>query len=119
MIKTMRMFADKIGVNGEDDLLIPLWGKINSIQISAHPIGGCPMGNDATDGVVNSKGELFKGTKGNGIYDGFYIVDSSIIPTPLEVNPSLTISALAFRIAEGILAKIISVSFSNGIQNRT
>ena len=105
MIKTMKMFADRIGANGEDGLVIPLWNDTNRIQISAHPLGGCPMGNDVTAGVVNSKGQgLFKGTKGNDTYDGLYVVDSSIIPSPLGVNPSLTISAaLAFRIAENIV----------------
>jgi cholesterol oxidase len=100
MIKTMRLFADRIGVNGEDGIVIPLWNDRNRIQISAHPLGGCPMGEDATAGVVNSKGQLFKGTNGNDTYDGFYVVDSSIIPSPLGVNPSLTVAALAFRIAE-------------------
>ena len=103
MIKTMKMFADKIGVNGKNGLVVPLWDDINRIQISAHPLGGCPMGSDATAGVVNSNGQLFKGTKGNDTYDGFYVVDSSIIPNPLGVNPSLTIAALAFRIAETIV----------------
>ena len=103
MIKTMKMFADRVGVNGADGLVIPLWNDTNRIQISAHPLGGCPMGEDATAGVVNSKGQLFKGTKGNDTYDGLYVVDSSIIPSPLGVNPSLTIAALGFRIAETIV----------------
>lgn len=30
--------------------------------------------------------------------DDFYVIDGSIIPTPISVNPSLTISALAFLI---------------------
>jgi len=39
-------------------------------------------------------------------YDEFYIVDGAIVPTSLGVNPSLTISALAFRIAKEIVQSI-------------
>ena len=101
MIKTMKMFAKEIGTKGEDSVVIPLWDTMNRIQVSAHPLGGCPMGSNSNDGVVNSTGQVFKGNNGS-VYDGLYVVDGSIIPTPLGVNPSLTISALAFRIAEKI-----------------
>ena len=48
--------------------------------------------------------EVFKGGNGNETYDGLYVVDGSIIPSPLGVNPSLTIAALSFRIALNIVA---------------
>jgi len=32
-------------------------------------------------------------------YDDLYVMDGSVIPSPIGVNPSLTISALAFRTA--------------------
>jgi cholesterol oxidase len=59
-------------------------------------------GKDASSGVVDSFGKVFKGTSGELKYDGLYVVDGSIVQSPLGVNPSLTISALAFRIAEHI-----------------
>jgi cholesterol oxidase len=64
------------------------------------------MGNDASNGVVDSMGRVFKGSNGNEIYDGLYVVDGSIIPSPLGVNPSLTIAALSFRIALNITLHI-------------
>jgi choline dehydrogenase-like flavoprotein len=104
IINAMQQFAEEIGKDGKNSLIIPLWSKGNNkTAISAHPLGGCPMGNDASNGVVDSMGRVFKGSNGNKIYDDLYVVDGSIIPSPLGVNPSLTIAALAFRIALNIM----------------
>ena len=37
-------------------------------------------------------------------YEGLYCIDSSIIPTSLGVNPSLTIAAVAERCADQLVA---------------
>ncbi|HEX2908092.1 MAG TPA: GMC oxidoreductase, partial [Phototrophicaceae bacterium] len=58
------------------------------IPATAHLIGGCPMGRDASEGVVNIRCEVFN-------YSGLYVVDGSIIPANPGINPSLTITALA------------------------
>ena len=39
--------------------------------LTAHPLGGCPMGFTANDGVVNPYGEVFG-------YPGLYVVDGSV-----------------------------------------
>jgi choline dehydrogenase-like flavoprotein len=99
----MKLFAKQIGKNGGDSLIIPFWdSKNNRQQITAHPLGGCPMGEDATAGVVNSFGQVFRGHAGSNVYENLYVIDGSIIPSPLGVNPSLTICALAFRTSEHI-----------------
>ena len=100
----MKLFAQKIGKEGENSLITPLWDTSFKTQISAHPLGGCPMGDDISTGVVDSLGRVFKGESENDessrkVYHNFYVADGSIIPTSLGVNPSLTISALAYRIA--------------------
>jgi cholesterol oxidase len=59
-----------------------------NMSTTAHILGGCPMGKTAAEGVVN---ENFK-VHG---YDNFYILDGSIMPCNLGVNPSLTITALS------------------------
>jgi cholesterol oxidase len=64
--------------------------------ITVHPLGGCPMGENANEGVVNAKGEVF------GYEGGLYVADGAIVPTALGVNPALTIAALSEMIAEGI-----------------
>ena len=101
MIEGMKMFASEIGKNGSNDMAVVLWDKTGKTQITAHPLGGCPMGKDSTDGVVSSFGQVFK-DESDLKYENLYVADGSIIPTSLGVNPSLTISALAFRIAEHI-----------------
>jgi choline dehydrogenase-like flavoprotein len=105
IINGMKLFAQNIGKEGENSLLIPLWDTQSRRQISAHPIGGCSMGDDASNGVVDSFGTVFRGKNGNTKYDGLYVADGSIIPTSLGVNPSLTISALAYRVAYNIVEK--------------
>jgi cholesterol oxidase len=65
--------------------------------ITVHPLGGCPMADDPRRGVVDDAG------KAHG-YDGLYVLDGSIVPTALGVNPSKTIAALAERGAERLVA---------------
>ena len=55
---------------------------------TAHILGGCPMGRDAQDGVVDARCEVFN-------YPGLYVVDGAIVPANPGINPSLTIAALA------------------------
>src|SRR6185437_2112989 len=64
----------------------------------AHPLGGCPMGDDYLEGSVDPFGRLFAGD--GSIHDGLYVTDGSVIPSALGVNPLMTISALTERFAE-------------------
>ena len=66
--------------------------------LTAHPLGGCPMANNESEGVVSSYGEVFN-------YPGLYVADGSIMPGPVGPNPSLTIGAMSDRIAEHIIAQ--------------
>ncbi len=61
--------------------------------ITVHPLGGCPLGSSAEEGVVDPYGEVFG-------YPGFTIADGSVMPGPVGPNPSLTIAALADRFAD-------------------
>ncbi len=80
----------------------PLWSMFD-IQhlITAHPLGGCPMGEDYMQGAVDEYGRVFSGD--GSVHEGLYVADGAIIPTALGVNPFLTISALAERIAERVV----------------
>jgi cholesterol oxidase len=72
--------------------------------LTPHPLERCPMGESQETGVVNHLGQVFSGD-GN-VHTGLYITDGSIIPTPIGVNPFLTISALTEGIAEGIVVSL-------------
>lgn len=76
----------------------PIWTKLlrHSI-VSVHPLGGCVMGEDAAQGVVNHKGQVFSGASGTDVYANLYVTDGAVIPTSLAVNPLLTISAVSER----------------------
>ncbi|MCP5097696.1 MAG: GMC family oxidoreductase, partial [Chloroflexi bacterium] len=79
-------FADKAGGAS--------WSPINEVLLgtpsTAHILGGCGIGADETDGVIDIKHEVFN-------YPGMLIADGSVIPANLGVNPSLTITAMAER----------------------
>ncbi len=89
--KTMRDIAGSLEADFRDN---PTWYL--SRVITVHPLGGCPMGRNEREGVVDPYGEVFN-------YPGLYVADGSVMPGPVGPNPSLTIAALADRFADGIV----------------
>jgi cholesterol oxidase len=84
-------------LNG-DYIVDPLWTKLlHKDLVTVHPLGGCVMADDAANGVVNHKGQVYSDAAGAAVYDSLYVCDGSVIPVPLGVNPLLTISAMAER----------------------
>ncbi len=59
-----------------------------NVPTTAHILGGAPMGTSPADGVIDARNRVFG-------YDNLYVVDGSMIPANLGVNPSLTITAMA------------------------
>jgi choline dehydrogenase-like flavoprotein len=62
---------------------------------SAHQMGGCPMGDDPRRSVVDSRGRHHE-------LENLWIVDGSIFPTGLGVNPQLSIYGHAHLFATEI-----------------
>ncbi|MEV0678459.1 GMC family oxidoreductase [Actinosynnema sp. NPDC050436] len=66
------------------------WGELFNVPLTAHFIGGCPIGADAASGVIDPYHRVHG-------YPGLSVVDGSAISANLGVNPSLTIAAQAER----------------------
>ena len=65
-------------------------GPLHARVVSAHVMGGCPMGSDPRQAVVNEAGRHHQ-------VANLSIHDASTFPTSLGANPQLTIYALAAR----------------------
>ncbi len=76
----------------------PIWANTEThTMATAHPLGGCIMAEDAAQGVVNHKGQVYAGKSGTAVHEGLYVCDAAVIPRTLGANPLMTISALAER----------------------
>jgi choline dehydrogenase-like flavoprotein len=81
---------------GIDEILANAnWGTNDISLYSAHPLGTCRMAEHPLRSVVNSHCEAHD-------VDGLFIIDGSVTPTSLGVNPQLTILAIAEKSAEWI-----------------
>lgn len=90
---------------GGSFLTNPIWQftRVKNL-ITAHPLGGCPLGEDYLHGAVDEYGRVFSGD--GAVHEGLFVADGSLIPTALGVNPFLTISALSERIADRIVRSL-------------
>jgi cholesterol oxidase len=99
-IKRANEYADAITKKlGGDFVKDPLYTELFGKElVTVHPLGGCPMGDDADKGAVDHAGRVFRDS--GEPWQGLYVADGAILPTSLGVNPLLTITALAERVAE-------------------
>ncbi|MEV5298302.1 GMC family oxidoreductase [Amycolatopsis methanolica] len=65
-------------------------GEIANIPLTAHFIGGCPIGDSPDSGVIDPWHRLYG-------HPGLHVIDGSTVSANLGVNPSLTITAQAER----------------------
>ncbi|MFD7235606.1 GMC family oxidoreductase N-terminal domain-containing protein [Streptomyces syringium] len=65
-------------------------GELIGTPLTAHFLGGCPIGSDATQGVIDPYHRLYG-------HPGISVVDGAAVSANLGVNPSLTITAQAER----------------------
>jgi cholesterol oxidase len=92
----VRVLADKMG--GEA-ALNPFW-RLLRIPVTVHNLGGCPLADSPTQGVLNAYGEVFG-------YPRLFVLDGAAIPVAIGANPSHTIAAVAERNVEAAVRRII------------
>ena len=79
-----------------DELVRAAHFQAGRVSVSAaHLMGGCGMGRSAADSVTDAWGRL------HGV-PWLYVADSALFPDSLEINPYLTVMALADRVAERV-----------------
>ena len=75
------------------------YGNLDLSVFSAHQMGGCSLGSDPATATVNSKLQHHR-------IPNLFVVDGSVFPTALGVNPSLTIYGLASLASEHVGAAV-------------
>ncbi|MGJ7496447.1 alpha/beta fold hydrolase [Variovorax sp. RT4R15] len=88
----------------------PLWSPLPPFQVlgdpppavgavtTVHPLGGCRMSDCRETGVVDGWGRVYSSEGATqALLCGLAVLDGSIVPVSLGINPSLTIAALAER----------------------
>lgn len=75
------------------------WGALEHAIFTAHQMGGCAMGADPRESVVDA-------TLRHHHVENLFVVDGSVLPTSLGVNPSETIYALAHRARDHVAAAV-------------
>lgn len=81
-----------------ESLMRQIWSAAGAKNLwtfsrSAHTIGTCRMGTNPKQAVVDPDNKSFD-------VPNLYIVDNSIFPSALSVNPALTLMALSLRTAD-------------------
>ena len=83
--EVVRRIARKIGGEAYGG-----WNDVFNIPMTAHFLGGAPIGDSIESGVVDPYQRVYG-------YPGLHVVDGTAVSANLGVNPSLTITAQAER----------------------
>lgn len=84
--------------------LSPEYG-LGQKTLTFHLLGGCTMGNNRAQGVVNDIGAVFDPNNekdGSAVIPRLFVIGRETIPTSLGVPPALTVAGLAERAASKI-----------------
>lgn len=89
--RVMSLHAEPVVIEREDDLSklddAP-WAPLRVRVVTAHQMGGCCMGKNPDQSVVDSQ------LRYHGL-DNLFVVDGSVLPTSLGVNPQETLFGIA------------------------
>jgi long-chain-alcohol oxidase len=91
-----RFFIEAADAARIDDLITAPRLTLGKVAIaSAHPMGGCRMGTSAADSVTDARGQVHG-------HPWLFVADASLFPRCAEINPYVTVMALADRVAERV-----------------
>jgi long-chain-alcohol oxidase len=76
------------------------WGAAQVTLGAFHIMGSARMGSSREDSVCAGDGQAWD-------CRGLYVVDGSVLPTGLGVNPMITIEAAAHKIARGMASSLV------------
>jgi choline dehydrogenase-like flavoprotein len=79
------------------------WEKNDIALFSAHPLGTCRMGIDPRTSVVDPHCQTHD-------VPGLFVIDGSVTPTSLGVNPQITLLAIAEKSAEWVAENFASLA---------
>jgi cholesterol oxidase len=99
LFRELERTAHELATAADATPFYALEGGPLSTFTTVHPLGGCPMADDPAHGVVDDLGRVHG-------HPGLYVLDGSIVPTSLGVNPSKTIAALAERGAAALVKEL-------------
>ena len=100
--KVMEHYAGMVGGIAQNVLLEVVFDR----PTTAHILGGSPMGNSISEGLLNDKFEVFG-------YPNMYVIDGSVLQANPGVNPSFSSAALAEYAVDQIPEIKISLFWSN------
>lgn len=75
------------------------YGALQHPMFTAHVMGGCAMGSDPASSVVDPNLRHHH-------VENLFVVDGSVLPTSLGVNPSVTIYGIAHWAADAVAAAV-------------
>jgi choline dehydrogenase-like flavoprotein len=67
--------------------------------VSAHVMGGCPLGSDPKHAVVDTSGRHHH-------LANLHVIDGSLFPTSIGANPQLSIYAVAAKLSDGLATSL-------------
>ena len=103
----LRVHYEPTNRRAQDKLMDVLEGKLRAIgfdrflrvpmpiSVVNHQCGTCRMGDDPATSVVDRAGRAHD-------LDNLYLADASVFPAAGATNPTLTIAANAYRVADGL-----------------
>ena len=78
---------------------------VNDIALfSAHQTGSCPMGTTASNSAADCNGEVWE-------VSGLFLGDGSVFPTPVGVNPMVSIESVAFLLGQRLARRVAQGEF--------